>query len=52
ILNFTTSEWESLTEEAFKKLFKHSPLNRTKWKGMQRNIKFIQQEKRLPESNL
>ena len=52
VLNFTTREWESLTEEAFKRLFKHSPLSRTKWKGMQRNIKFIQQEKRLPESNL
>jgi epoxyqueuosine reductase len=42
ILNMTTKEWEALPEETFKKLFKHSPLSRTKWKGMQRNITFNQ----------
>jgi epoxyqueuosine reductase len=31
-----------MSEETFKKLFKDSPISRTKWKGMQRNIKFIQ----------
>jgi epoxyqueuosine reductase len=41
ILNLTTQEWEEMTEESFKKLFRHSPLSRTKWKGMQRNIRFI-----------
>jgi epoxyqueuosine reductase len=44
ILNLTTSEWENMTEETFKKLFKHSAISRTKWKGMQRNIKFIKDE--------
>jgi epoxyqueuosine reductase len=43
ILNLTTQEWESMSEEAFRKLFRHSPLNRAKWKGLQRNIRFIQQ---------
>jgi epoxyqueuosine reductase len=43
ILNFTTKEWESLTEESFKKIFRHSPLKRTKFQGIQRNLKFIQQ---------
>ena len=42
ILNFSTKEWEEITEDSFKKLFKHSPIARTKWKGMQRNIKFLQ----------
>lgn len=42
VLNLTTKEWEELTEESFKKIFKHSPISRTKWKGMQRNIKFLQ----------
>jgi epoxyqueuosine reductase len=42
ILNLTTKEWESMSEATFKKLFKHSAISRTKWKGMQRNIKFIQ----------
>jgi epoxyqueuosine reductase len=41
ILNFTSKEWESLSEEAFKKIFKHSPLSRAKYKGLQRNIKFL-----------
>lgn len=42
ILNLSTSEWESMTEEQFKQTFKDSPLKRTKWKGIQRNLKFIQ----------
>ncbi len=42
VLNLTTKEWEHMTEESFKKIFKDSPISRTKWKGMQRNIKFIQ----------
>jgi epoxyqueuosine reductase len=41
VLNFTTAEWETLTEESFKRIFKHSPLMRSKYKGIQRNLKFI-----------
>ncbi len=41
ILNLSTAEWENLSEEAFKKIFKNSPLKRTKFKGIQRNLKFI-----------
>lgn len=41
VLNFTSKEWEALSEESFKKIFKHSPINRAKLKGMQRNIRFI-----------
>ena len=41
ILNLSLSEWESLTEEQFKKIFKNSPLSRAKHKGIQRNLKFI-----------
>jgi len=41
ILNFTTKEWEALSEEAFKKIFKSSPLSRAKHKGIQRNLKFL-----------
>jgi epoxyqueuosine reductase len=41
ILNFTTKEWEGVSEEAFKKIFKHSPISRAKYKGIQRNIKFL-----------
>jgi epoxyqueuosine reductase len=42
ILNFTTKDWEELTEESFKKIFKHSPLKRSKYKGIKRNLHFIQ----------
>lgn len=41
ILNLTTSDWENMTEDSFKKIFKHSPLKRSKFKGIQRNLKFI-----------
>ena len=36
--------WESLTEEAFKQIFRHSPLKRAKFQGIQRNIKFLKSE--------
>jgi epoxyqueuosine reductase len=41
ILNFTTSQWEELTEEQFKIIFKNSPLKRTKYNGIKRNLRFI-----------
>ena len=41
ILNLSTKEWEEMTEESFRKLFKNSPIKRTKWKGIQRNLKMI-----------
>ncbi|MEO6330352.1 MAG: tRNA epoxyqueuosine(34) reductase QueG [Ginsengibacter sp.] len=41
ILNFTTSDWEDLTEESFKIIFKDSPLKRSKFAGIKRNLKFI-----------
>ncbi len=44
ILNLSTKEWEMMTEEKFKKLFKQSPLSRSKIRGIQRNLKFLQAE--------
>ncbi len=41
ILNLSTKEWEELSEEAFKTIFKNSPLSRSKHKGIQRNIRFL-----------
>lgn len=41
ILNLSMNEWEAMTEDGFKKLFKDSPLRRTKFSGIQRNLKFI-----------
>ncbi|TKK71948.1 tRNA epoxyqueuosine(34) reductase QueG [Ilyomonas limi] len=41
ILNLSTREWQALSEESFRQIFKHSPLKRSKYKGIQRNVKFI-----------
>lgn len=41
ILNLSTSDWESMSEESFRKIFKDSALRRSKYKGIQRNLKFI-----------
>ncbi len=43
ILNLSTKEWEAMSEEVFKKICKSSPIKRTKYSGLQRNLKFIQQ---------
>jgi len=43
ILDLSTKEWEMMTEEKFKTIFKDSPLSRSKFKGIQRNLKFIRQ---------
>jgi epoxyqueuosine reductase len=42
LLDMSTREWEALNEETFKNLFRHSPLRRAKWKGIQRNLRFLQ----------
>lgn len=44
ILNLSNNEWQAMTEESFRKIFKHSPLKRSKFKGIQRNLNFIRQE--------
>ena len=43
ILNFSTQDWEELTEENFKKIFRHSPIRRAKFSGIKRNLRFIRQ---------
>lgn len=41
ILNLSTQEWEAFSEDAFRKVFKNSPLKRTKFQGIHRNLKAI-----------
>jgi epoxyqueuosine reductase len=43
VLNLSLKEWEEISEINFKQYFKQSPIARTKWKGMMRNIKAIKQ---------
>ena len=42
VLNFTSNDWEELTEENFKLIFKNSPLKRSKFEGIKRNLHFIE----------
>ncbi|MGX5816875.1 tRNA epoxyqueuosine(34) reductase QueG [Chitinophaga lutea] len=42
VLNLSTSEWESLSEEEFKRIFRHSPIKRSKFAGIRRNLNFLQ----------
>jgi epoxyqueuosine reductase len=42
--NMTESQWRELTEEVFEKVFKNSPVKRTKLEGLKRNIKFVAPE--------
>lgn len=41
ILNLGTREWEALSEDAFARIFKGSPIKRAKYKGIKRNLSFI-----------
>jgi epoxyqueuosine reductase len=41
LLSMTKKDWEEITEETFKKVFKNSAVKRTKLDGLKRNIKFL-----------
>jgi len=41
LLKITKPEWEKLTEERFSEIFKNSPVKRTGYKGLKRNIRFL-----------
>ncbi len=41
LLQMTKKDWEEITEETFKKVFKKSAVKRTKFIGLQRNIQFL-----------
>lgn len=41
LLSYSKSDWEELTEEAYRILFKGSPVKRTKFSGLKRNILFL-----------
>jgi epoxyqueuosine reductase len=45
--NFKKDDWENLNQSTFKKMFKNSPVERTKFKGLKRNINFLSEKKPL-----
>ncbi len=41
---FSKQEWQEMTQEVFQKVFKKSALKRTKFEGLKRNLKFIEND--------
>lgn len=41
ILSYSKKDWEEITEEVFKAVFKNSAVKRTKLEGLKRNISFL-----------
>jgi epoxyqueuosine reductase len=41
ILRFDLKDWQQLTEESFSKIFRNSPLKRSKYQGIRRNLRFL-----------
>ncbi|MDX1333503.1 MAG: tRNA epoxyqueuosine(34) reductase QueG, partial [Robiginitalea sp.] len=45
LLEFDKRDWEELTEEVFRKVFRKSAVKRTKFQGLKRNIAFLADQK-------
>ena len=41
LLNYDKQDWEEITEEVFQDIFRKSAVKRTKYTGLKRNIKFL-----------
>lgn len=41
LLNMSKKDWEEMTEDVFKKVFKKSAVKRTKFSGLKRNVDFL-----------
>ena len=41
LLSLTAKDWQELTEETFKRVFQKSAVKRAKFKGLKRNIRFL-----------
>jgi len=43
LLEMSKKDWEEITEDTFKKVFKNSAVKRTKFSGLKRNINFLKE---------
>jgi epoxyqueuosine reductase len=41
MLEMSKKDWEDITEDVFQKIFEKSPVKRTKFIGIKRNISFL-----------
>ncbi|ASV32547.1 tRNA epoxyqueuosine(34) reductase QueG [Maribacter cobaltidurans] len=44
LLSMSKKDWEEITEDVFKKIFKKSAVKRTKFSGLKRNIEFLRKD--------
>ena len=44
LLGMTIKDWEEITEDVFKRVFKDSAVKRTKFSGLKRNIEFLKKK--------
>lgn len=45
LLNMSKKDWEEITEEVFREVFRKSAVKRTKFSGLKRNIEFVRNDK-------
>jgi epoxyqueuosine reductase len=41
LLSMSKKDWEEITQETFNKVFKKSAVKRTKYSGLKRNVRFL-----------
>lgn len=41
LMDFSENDWHEMTEQVFDRVFKDSPIKRTKFKGLKRNLAFL-----------
>ena len=44
LLKMTKKDWEEITEDVFREIFRKTPVKRTGYKGLKRNIEFLQKK--------
>ncbi len=49
LVQMSEEEWSEITENVFEKVFKNSPILRTGFDGLKKNLKFISQHDETPE---
>ena len=45
MLGMSANDWEEITEEVFRELFRRSAVKRTKFSGLKRNLDFLKHSK-------
>lgn len=44
LLNYSKKEWHEITQEVFSEIFRKSPVKRTKYEGLKRNLDFLKKK--------